>query len=30
MGPDFRYYPNPKKSIVVVDSKDEAEAHWLF
>ena len=30
MGPDFRYYPNPQKSIVVVDSKDEAEAHRLF
>ena len=30
MGPDFGYYPNPQKSIVVVDSKDEAEAHRLF
>lgn len=30
MGLDFGYYPNPQKSIVVVDSKDEAEAHRLF
>ena len=30
MGPDFGYYPNPQKSIVVVDSKDEAEAHQFF
>ena len=30
LGPDFGYYPEPQKTIVVVEPKDQAEAHLLF
>ena len=30
MGPDFGYYPEPEKTVLVVDSKDETVADRLF
>jgi hypothetical protein len=30
MGPDFGYYPEPRKTFLVVDPKDEVEANMLF
>ena len=29
LGPDFGYYPEPTKTILVIDSKDETEANFL-